>query len=1000
MHTVILSTLLLPLLSGPATPDLQLRIGPAPAHGIEIVSGEEVLLRSPDEGLWSVATASEDGWPSQWAHARPTRVEQVGEWVILHGTVETPSGKLEVRDSYREEGSWIRGQRRFTWRGSEPLEKITLAIRWVAPESRNAKPLLPGISYHGNPSGARHPERIPLHLPEAGAISLYEEHRYPMPFACLEWERDGSVFGAALHTLPSKVRGGRHADQWWSLGLETTNDATELLICSGLCATNGRRNVVKAQQAVLMDYPEAWVTMRPGEVIEKTFFLQGFGVERAGSAFEVPTAASLEIHRPFELEGLPSYAAILREKTRFARTRFRDTPAGYEMYPDTVQGTHYVMGWCGQAAAAPYAFLVLADRLGDPALRDDAARALDHLSTAPFDEQGFLVRYDAEADTWSGRDPVSQGQGMENFARAIEAARAFDSIDSTAWEAFLIEACDLHSARILDEAWHPVSTAEAFLVSPLLRAARLFDREIYRKAALRAVEHYAERHLAMTEPYWGGTLDASCEDKEGAWAAFQAFLAAYEDTGDERHLRWAEHAMNVCLTYTVVWDIDLPAGRLRDHDFHSRGWTSVSVQNQHLDVYGVVFTPEIHRMGTYLGRDELHRLAAVMYRSCGQLIDPWGSQGEQIQETNYAQHGDMSDVFRLRGEYSEGWTVFWITAHFLNAAASFEQMGVDLDGTDNDGKAAPAPLYRDPPFDGAADPVLVWNRRRGAWWMLYTQRRARLDLPGVAWCHGTEIGIAESRDLGTTWEYVGTLPLKPLDEAYSFWAPDIVEHEDIFHFFVSYVPGEHTDWGGDRYILHYRSRDLDSWEYVGRVPLTSDRCIDPTIFRFPDGRWRMWYKDEGAGSATLAVESRDLLTWSPVTDPGVSELYGEAPKVFRFAGYYWMLKDPNSGLDVYRSEDLEEWSYQGKILDQAGERIDDGTIGKHPDVVVAGERAFIFYFTHPAGQDFPSRDGVMPFAARRSSVQVAEILVRDGELVCDRNSAPRVVLDPPELRGR
>ena len=37
----------------------------------------------------------------------------------------------------------------------------------------------------------------------------------------------------------------------------------------------------------------------------------------------------------------------------------------------------------------------------------------------------------------------------------------------------------------------------------------------------------------MTEPYWGGTLDARCEDKEGAWAGFQAFLAVYEMTEDQ-----------------------------------------------------------------------------------------------------------------------------------------------------------------------------------------------------------------------------------------------------------------------------------------------------------------------------------------------------------------------------------------------------------------------------------------------------------------------------------
>lgn len=63
-----------------------------------------------------------------------------------------------------------------------------------------------------------------------------------------------------------------------------------------------------------------------------------------------------------------------------------------------------------------------------------------------------------------------------------------------------------------------------------------------------------------------------------------------------------------------------------------------------------------------------------MFLSAAQMTDPTGSQGEQIQETNFAQSGEMNDVFKLRGGYSEDWTVFWITAHFLNAAAQFKEM--------------------------------------------------------------------------------------------------------------------------------------------------------------------------------------------------------------------------------------------------------------------------------------------------------------------------------------
>lgn len=115
-----------------------------------------------------------------------------------------------------------------------------------------------------------------------------------------------------------------------------------------------------------------------------------------------------------------------------------------------------------------------------------------------------------------------------------------------------------------------------------------------------------------------------------------------------------------------------------DFNFKTEGWTVVSPQNQHLDVYGVVFAPEIFKMGVYLKDERLKKLSEVMFRSCYQLVDEYGSQGEQVTHTNFAQHGDMSNVFKLRGGYSERWTVFWITAHFLTGAAKFAEMNVDF----------------------------------------------------------------------------------------------------------------------------------------------------------------------------------------------------------------------------------------------------------------------------------------------------------------------------------
>ncbi len=347
--------------------------------------------------------------------------------------------------------------------------------------------------------------------------------------------------------------------------------------------------------------------------------------------------------------------------------------------------------------------------------------------------------------------------------------------------------------------------------------------------------------------------------------------------------------------------------------------------------------------------------------------------------------------------------LFPVMLIFLTGGKNLAQEGIRLvTVTDPEilSASTPAPLYRDPVYDGVADPVLVWNPSLKVWWMFYTQRRAKLDLPGVEWCHGSEIGVAESPDNGFTWIYKGTLPLFHPDSAYSFWAPDIIlDEKGVFHLFPSYVPGAaetHRKWGGERYIFHYTSDDLWNWKFEQRIPLSSDYCIDATLICMPDKKWRMWYKDEGNGSKTLAVESTDLKIWKPVEDPGVSKLYGEGPKAFRFKGSYWLIKDPNSGLDVYRSDNLDSWIYQGKILDRPGTRNSDGTIGKHADVVVSGEKAYIIYFTHPFTERVPPVNGISPFSNRHTALQAAELEVADGKLICNRDKAFRINLLPPD----
>jgi hypothetical protein len=637
----------------------------------------KAILSPPIEGLWSIATSWENSWPANWHHASPTTKEQSGEWQIVKGEIVLPQGKFKVRDAYRAENGLIKCIRRFEWTGKSDIDSITLSVRWIVP-GEELQAFLPGILYYGNPSGYKNtPDCVPHYFGKDGEMAIFEDHRYPMPFACLESYRV-EKFGAVIHTVPSSLRDQKLFDHWWSMGVAAHQGYSELVLLSGPITYNNKKSTAKALQCGAMKYDNTFIKMSPGMVIEKTFYLDAYSIDKQGTAFQKPVYDAIGFYKPFYTEDLPSYTDIINLKYRLAQARWTtgSNYAGFNMY-DNPKNPQIVMGWCGQADSPGYALQQLKSKLGnDPEIDKMVQQSLDFLSTCPVSAEGFPVIYNSKKNAWENPDPVSMGQGMYNFAKAIESARINKRFKTDAWEAFLKKACDYASNRIMSNAWNPPSTAEAFYIAPLAIASKLFSSEKYRQAALKAADYYAQRHQDMKEPYWGGTLDASGEDKEGAWAAFQGFLAAFDLTNDPKYLTYAKHACDVCLSYTVVWDIPLTPGRMADHMFKTRGWTVVSPQNQHIDVFGIFFTPEIYRMGELTKNENLKRLAKVMFLTCGQLTDPFGSQGEQMQHTNYAQAGDMSDVFKLRGGYSEHWTVFWITAHFLNAAARFEEMGV------------------------------------------------------------------------------------------------------------------------------------------------------------------------------------------------------------------------------------------------------------------------------------------------------------------------------------
>ncbi len=318
--------------------------------------------------------------------------------------------------------------------------------------------------------------------------------------------------------------------------------------------------------------------------------------------------------------------------------------------------------------------------------------------------------------------------------------------------------------------------------------------------------------------------------------------------------------------------------------------------------------------------------------------------------------------------------IFCAIYFFLLYTVAFAQKGV-----------VPKPLFDDPVYHGAADPVIIYNKAKKKWGMFYTNRRASIEDSTVQWVHGTRIGIAESKD-GVKWKYGDTanINFRP-DTGYTYWAPDVIEHKGTYHMYLTYVPGTFKDWNHPRVIVHLTSKDLRNWEYQSTLKLVNEKVIDASVFKINDSLWRMWYNNENDGKSIYYADSRNLYNWE---DKGKAiAARGEGPKAFYWQGKYFMIVDAWKGMEIYSSDNLLTWKKQAsRILEEPGKGKDDQAIGGHCDVLVNNGRAYVYYFTHPGrSKANPAPKG--SFDDKRSVIQVAELKYVNGEIVCDRDEA-------------
>jgi hypothetical protein len=306
----------------------------------------------------------------------------------------------------------------------------------------------------------------------------------------------------------------------------------------------------------------------------------------------------------------------------------------------------------------------------------------------------------------------------------------------------------------------------------------------------------------------------------------------------------------------------------------------------------------------------------------------------------------------------------------------------------------PTELYRDPVYDGATDPTVVIAD--GRWWMFYTQRRATHPDPGpgVAWVHGSRIGVAHSDD-GVAWIYAGTLEPDaagmalregppPAEVDVTHWAPDVIHDGACWRMYLTEIDGVPDRWPGfARTIVEYASDDLRTWTRRGPIPLSSDRVIDAAVAKCADGLWRLWYKDEAAGSVTKVAASVDLSTWR-MEGTAIGGRPHEGPFAIELGGSWWMLVDEWRGMGVHRSHDAVAWVRQGgpdAVILGADEAAGTG-LGHHGAAVRDGDDVWFYYFGRPQ-RTRAAEAGPDDFEDRRCAVYRTRLRVVDEELRCE-----------------
>lgn len=218
----------------------------------------------------------------------------------------------------------------------------------------------------------------------------------------------------------------------------------------------------------------------------------------------------------------------------------------------------------------------------------------------------------------------------------------------------------------------------AFMIPPMAELYNLTGEQKYLDMAEKAMRFYVERDI-NNFCCTAGALDTSCVDKETSAPFIISAVLLYELTKKEIYLEYgkksAYYFTSWMFHYQPVYDENTEFAK---YNICIKGLTSVSTQHHHLDMYGALVVPYLHKLADYTGDERFRTRGDMMWRAVVQCIGdgkltvhdrvrPVGSQNEALFHCRWGFKG--KNGIEGRGTLND-WLVAWPCAFRLSVLAA------------------------------------------------------------------------------------------------------------------------------------------------------------------------------------------------------------------------------------------------------------------------------------------------------------------------------------------